>query len=124
MNASDVPRCFRGNFAESQAYESGARAGARGLGADENPWREPLGWAGDHEAAASYSGGYHVADKRRAYKRPEDLRSRCGLGVWRLNEPFKPEAGIACQRCIRAVEAERKRLERAFEAGRLSTHPK
>lgn len=38
---------------------------------------------------------------------------------------FDMEAGVLnCQRCVRAIEAERKRLERAWEAGRLSTHPK
>jgi hypothetical protein len=37
---------------------------------------------------------------------------------------FDPAHPAACKRCVRAVEAERKRLERAWEQGRISTHPK
>lgn len=116
MNTPGVPRCFRGNLAESQAYEDGAHAGARGPGADVNPWRDE---------ARGHAAGFGLAGGKRFHAVMEGTRAACGIAVVPERRVFDLDDGILnCQRCVRAIEAERKRLERAFEAGRLSTHPK
>jgi hypothetical protein len=115
MNTRDVPRCLRGNLAESKAYEDGERAGARGLGADVNPWLEK---------GPEQFGGWTSLRHKLRFHAVTLSGARCGVKAEGNGSTWRPENPFACGRCVRAVEAERRRLEAAWERGRTSAHPK
>lgn len=119
MLARDVPKCFRGSVALADAYTQGCAAGRAGVAAEGNPWLEN----GPRYAVAFSEGdAVHAATPSSIMR---NVSTRCGFfPVSLTNRSFNPDLPRACKRCIRAVEAERKRLAESWESGRLSAHPK
>lgn len=116
MLARAAPRCFRESPLLAHAFSDGAAAGRAGVAAEQNPWLEK-------------GPGFPVE----AYGRAEvehavspNGRTLCGAALRRPSvfQLFDARAPFACKRCIRAVEAERRRLETRWEQGRVSQHPK
>lgn len=119
MLARDVPKCFRGSVALSDAYSQGCAAGRAGVAAEGNPWLEK---GPEHRCGVTDFGPADHAIREGTGTPP---LAYCGLHVMRrMPWRFEVEVSAACKRCIRAVEAERKRLAESWESGRLSTHPK
>lgn len=120
MKASDVPRVWRQSPVLAKAFEDGQKAGRAGVAADGNPHSAEI-----ELPARGYTGRDgppHAVRYASAY----GAKSTCGVTLTEVHDDWgwNPNAVYVCKRCVRAVKAERKRLERAWEEGRLSTHPK
>ena len=119
MNIKDVPSVLRGSLPESLAFEEGQRAGRAGVAGDGNPWLER---AREHRTILNYFAAVATLHAEGA----ERWRALCGLScVWSAEFVFPSNnRRRRCKSCVRAVEAERKRLAASWEKGRMSTHPK
>ena len=109
MRASDVPRILRESPEVARAREEGERAGRAGVAADQNPWMEK-----EPAFATGYSNGWRVHAVRRSTARYAS--GLCGAPELAQSPmTFFPDPVSACKRCLRAVEAERKRRATAWE---------
>jgi hypothetical protein len=122
MNGRDVPKRFRGSVAESKAFEQGEAAGRVGAAPGVNPW---LDKGPDVRALVT---GFAATDTIHAERGYYTYQSMCGgTHPWGCEKTFAEYAAAGepvCKLCIRAREAERKRLAVAFEQGRSQSHPK
>lgn len=131
MLARDVPKVWRSSRELSAAYEQGCDAGRKGVAAEGNPWMDQR-----VQRLAVESRNQRTVHAGLFLEESFFSLSLCGVEWGRVlmkkdghamadnRLRFSFSLPHACKRCIRAIEAERRRLEQAWEQGRLSTHPK